>query len=450
MPDWRDISVWRRLAEAPEAQVAAAAVDARDAASIARLRKQFDADLVAAALELAEARRKAAAKFVGAGALWCDVAGVEQASGARVAAWKARRMAEVLGAGAETHGARSETHGAGTEILDVCCGIGGDAMALVRAGLRVTAVDLDERRAWMAGMNAGCPTRAVDAESLELAGAVLHADPARRDERGGSRSWSLDDHRPGRAWIERALREARAAAIKFSPGVDRREFGDLPIEWEFIEERGARGGPARSAHGIPARSADGIPARSAHGSPARSAQGTLVQAVAWGGAFARSAGATRATVLSEGEPVTLSGRPDDARADRLGAGGALAAGRFVSEPCAALERAMLLTEAVGGRAAEIVRGVGLVVSDAPLAQPWFESFAFVEECAARADAIVGTLARHGLVARSVRVRGRAVDADLLTKFVGARPSGDAVVLAFRRGERATAVIARITDGHGAG
>ena len=87
MPDWRDISVWRRLAEAPEAQVAAAAVDARDAASIARLRKQFDADLVAAALELAEARRKAAAKFAGAGALWCDVAGVEQASGERVAAW---------------------------------------------------------------------------------------------------------------------------------------------------------------------------------------------------------------------------------------------------------------------------------------------------------------------------------------------------------------------------
>lgn len=175
-----------------------------------------------------------------------------------------------------------------------------------------------------------------------------------------------------------------------------------------------------------------------------------MQAVAWGGSFAQSAGATRATVLSEGEPITLSGRPDDARADRLEAGGALAAGRFVSEPCAALERAMLLTEAVGGRAAEIVRGVGLVASDAPLAPPWFESFAFVEECAARADVIVGSLARHGLVARSVRVRGRAVDADLLTKSIGARPSGDAIVFAFRRGERATAVIARITGGHGAG
>ena len=69
---------------------------------------------------------------------------------------------------------------------------------------------------------------------------------------------------------------------------------------------------------------------------------------------------------------------------------------------------------------------------------------------ARADVIVGTLARHGLVARSVRVRGRAVDADLLTKSIGARPSGDAIVFAFRRGERATAVIARITGGHGAG
>lgn len=176
MPDWRDISVWLRLSEAPEVQAAAAAVDSRDAASIARLRKRYDADLVAAALELADARRKAAAKFAGAGALWCDVAGVEQASGARVASWKARRMAEALGAGGE--------------VLDVCCGIGGDAMALARAGLRVTAVDLDERRAWMAAMNAGCPTRAVDAESLELAGAALHADPARR--RSSSRQGSID------------------------------------------------------------------------------------------------------------------------------------------------------------------------------------------------------------------------------------------------------------------
>ena len=392
MPDWRDISVWERLAAEPAAVAAAGEVDPGDAAAITRLRRRFDADLVSAALELAQARRKAAAKFARADTLWCDVAGVEQASSERVAAWKARRMREVLGVGAE--------------ILDVCCGIGGDAMALSAAGLRVTAVDLDPRRAWMASRNAGCVGQVADAESLVLAGEVVHADPARRDERGGRRSWSLEDHQPGRAWIERAMRETRAAAIKFSPGVDRRAFGAIPIEWEFIEARGA-----------------------------------LVQAVAWTGAFARAAGSTRATRIAE-RVETVAGVPDDARVDRIGVAAALPAGHFLSEPCAALERAQLLTEIAGGLAREVARGLGLVVSDAPLQGAWFESFEIVDECAAREDAIRAALAEHGLRARSVRVRGRAVDADALTRALGARPDGNAVVFAFRRGERASVVVTR--------
>ena len=411
MPDWRDISVWRRLAEepgavgAPEAvgvQQAAAAIDPGDAASIARLRKRFDADLVAAAIELAAARRKAAGKFARAGELWCDVAGVEQASGERVAAWKAERMREALGSGGE--------------VLDLCCGIGGDAMALAAAGLRVTAVDLDERRAWMAARNAGCEARVADAESLDLAGIALHADPARRDERGGSRSWSLEDHQPGRLWIERALREARAAAIKFSPGVDRRAFGDAPIEWEFIEDDGA-----------------------------------LVQAVAWSGAFAQAPGSTRATRISLYRPaVTIAGAPDDARADRIGVDPRLETGMFVCEPVAALERAQLLTEATRGSAGgagarELARSLGLVGSRTPLDPAWFESFAFVEECGRDAASIARAVERHGLVARSVRVRGRALDADAITRALHARGDGNAVVFAWREGAGVRAALTRVTS-----
>ena len=398
MPGWRDNSVWRRLAEAPEAQQAAAGIDPGDAASIARLRKRFDADLVAAAVELAVARRKAAGKFERAGELWCDVAGVEQASGERVAAWKAMRVREVLGAGGE--------------VLDICSGIGGDAMALAAAGLRVTAVDLDERRAWMASRNAGCAARVADAESLELAGVALHADPARRDERGGSRSWSVEDHQPGRAWIERALREARAAAIKFSPGVDRRAFGDAGIEWEWIESDGA-----------------------------------LVQAVAWSGAFARSPRATRATrVARAGTAVTICGTPDDVRADRIGIDPRLGPGVFLLEPVAALERAQQLTEATRGvDAREIARSLGLLASREPVSGPWFEAFGVVEECGAGADAIRSALARHGLAARSVRVRGRALDADALTRAIGARSDGTAVVFAWREGNGVRTVLTRVTS-----
>jgi hypothetical protein len=395
MPDWRDISVWRRLVEAPELVATSAAVDSRDASAIARLRRQWDADLVSAALELAEARRKAAAKFARASELWCDVAGVEQASGERVAAWKAARMREVLGRGAA--------------ILDICSGIGGDAMALAQAGLEVTAVDIDERRAWMASANAGCAAQVADAGTIELVGAVLHADPARRDEARGSRSWNLEDHAPGRAWIERAMTEARATAIKFSPGVDRAAFGALPIAWEFIEDHGR-----------------------------------LVQAVAWCGAFARGdAGRTRATRMGDGGVDTLAGEPDERRSDRIGCGIELHAGMLLHEAYPAVERAALLTEASGGRAGEIVRGLGLLAGEARLDPRWFESFEIVAECTARERAVAEVLRQHGLSLRSVRVRGRAVDGDALTKAIGAHPTGDAVVFAFRRGDSATAVVARV-------
>lgn len=390
--------MWRRLAEAPEAAQAAAAIDPGDAASIARLRKRFDADLVAAAVELAVARRKAAGKFERAAELWCDVAGVEQASGECVAAWKAARMRETLGAGGA--------------VLDICSGIGGDAMAIAAAGLSVTAIDLDPRRAWMTARNARCEAECVDAEAVPLAGAAIHADPARRDESGGGRSWNLDDHRPGRAWIERALREPRAAAMKFSPGVERRAFGDLPIEWEWIESDGA-----------------------------------LVQAVAWSGAFARAPRATRATRLARGGPVaSIVGLPDDARSDRIGVDPRLEPGMFVAEPVAVLERAQLLTEATQGTGArELARSLGLAGSRAPLDAAWFESFAFVEECGRDGPSIARAIERHGLVARSVRVRGRALDADAITRAIGARGDGNAVVFAWREGSGVRAVLARVTS-----
>jgi hypothetical protein len=428
--DWRDLSIWQELARPERAAFIALAesIDPREASQVAKLRRavgevqcegqrEGDGDakfvaalasaaLASAAFELVEGRRRAARKFGPevATRLWCDVAGIEQASGMAVARWKARRMVESLGPSAA--------------IFDICSGIGGDAMALAEAGLSVEAIDLDPRRAWMTAHNARCVTRVADAEAIDLAGVALHADPARRDESAGRRSWNLDDHQPGRAWIERALKLAHAAAIKFSPGVDRAAFGPLNrgLAWEWIAE-----------------------------------ENRLVQAVAWSGAFARAdgeAGHTRATLLAEKSHIivshTIAGIPDDAREDRLRVAEAITHGRFISEPIAAIERAELLTEAAGANdaAQEIARGLGLVVSHAPLATPWFESFEIIDECAAREDAVLATLKRHALVARSVRVRGRAADADLFTRALSARPDGQAVVFLFREGKRARGLIAR--------
>jgi len=423
--DWRDLSIWQELARPERAALIALAesIDPREASQVAKLRRavgevqgesqregdgdaKFAAALASAALasaafELVEGRRRAARKFGPevATRLWCDVAGVEQASGMAVARWKARRMVESLGPS--------------SAIFDICSGIGGDAMALAEAGLSVEAIDLDPRRAWMTAHNARCATRVTDAEAIDLAGVALHADPARRDESAGRRSWNLDDHQPGRTWIERALTLAHAAAIKFSPGVDRAAFGSLNrgLAWEWIAE-----------------------------------ENRLVQAVAWSGAFARAdgeAGRTRATLLADASH-TIAGIPDDAREDRLRVAEAVTSGSFISEPIAAIERAALLTEAAGANdaAQEIARGLGLVISKTPLTTPWFESFEIIDECAAREDAVLATLKRHALVARSVRVRGRAADADTFTRALSARPDGQAVVFLFREGKRARGLIAR--------
>jgi len=401
MQDWRDVTVWERLAAEGHALVAAAEASLASGkaiatpAAIARLRKTYDAASVAAAFELVAARRRARAKFTAAEALWCDVAGIEQASDELVAAWKAARIAAAVSRGAV--------------VLDLCSGIGGDAMALSAAGLAVTAVDRDARRAWMTARNARCHTLVDDVEAIELAGAVLHVDPARREERSGVRAWSIDDYQPGRDWILRAVRESRAAAIKLSPAADRRSFPLETIEWEFVE-----------------------------------VDGTLVQGIIWAGEFVTTPGIARATVLRSGRaPCTLTGLGDDMQARALPVESSPAPGAWINEPCAAVERARLLTSAVGSVAArEIGGGVGLLLSEEPLPAPWFESFVVVGTCEARQDAILRVIASAGLRARSVRVRGQAADADRLTRELGCHPSGTAVVFLWREQARPRALVAR--------
>lgn len=210
------LTVWRSLSASLIED--AAQVDPTDVAAVARLRKSHDAASVAAALELAAARRKAVGKFPDrASTLWADTEGVEQASSRAVADHKAARFID--------RGFADQT------IFDLCCGIGGDAMSLPGA----IGVDADPLRAWMCGRNADRPALAADVTALPLRGRVFHLDPARRNERG--RAWRLDDYRPGPAFITALLRDNPIGAIKLGPGIDRDEL-PWPGEVEWISERG--------------------------------------------------------------------------------------------------------------------------------------------------------------------------------------------------------------------
>jgi len=115
------------------AELADARVDDDTALRLSdRLRARFPAALVADGLTLQRLRDRAAPKFSRAQDMMLTRDGLEQASGEAVARHRAARLAD------------------GGPVADLCCGIGGDAIALARAGIRVLAVDRDPSTAEVA------------------------------------------------------------------------------------------------------------------------------------------------------------------------------------------------------------------------------------------------------------------------------------------------------------
>ena len=94
---------------------------------LTQLRKHATAEQAAAAYDTALLRQRAASKFARASQMYFTREALEQASGERIAAYRAERFA------------------AYARVGDFCCGIGGDALSLAQR-THVHAVDLDPLR----------------------------------------------------------------------------------------------------------------------------------------------------------------------------------------------------------------------------------------------------------------------------------------------------------------
>ncbi|HZQ35608.1 MAG TPA: methyltransferase domain-containing protein [Dehalococcoidia bacterium] len=210
------------LAEA--ADVVAATPDPLRA--ITRLRKRHPPELAAAALETVQLRARAAEKFPAAACMFFTAAALEQASSATVAAHIAARYA-----------------GRAAHVLDLGCGIGGNAIALARVA-RVTAIDRDPLRLELARANAellGVADRVsfvqtdVRCDPLPAADAAF-CDPGRRTAEGG-RIFDPRRYDPPLAEVLRLAQRFPAFGIKVAPGL---RDADLPHggEVEFIQEGG--------------------------------------------------------------------------------------------------------------------------------------------------------------------------------------------------------------------
>ncbi|MGI8458538.1 MAG: THUMP-like domain-containing protein [Propionibacteriaceae bacterium] len=219
------------------------------------LRSEFGPDVAAAALTQVALRRTARDKFgPAADHLFFTRVGLEQATRPAVSAQRAQRF---LTAGV-------------THVVDLGCGIGADALALLDAGLRVTAVELDPETAAVATANLrpyGDRATVVGGDAVDLAPSLLRdpttavfVDPARRTAAG--RSWRPEDVSPPWSFVVDLVTSRRAVAVKAGPGLPYRYLpGGVDAEWvshrgDVVEvrlwSRGLGGSGRRSATLLPA------------------------------------------------------------------------------------------------------------------------------------------------------------------------------------------------------
>ncbi|HEV2636198.1 MAG TPA: class I SAM-dependent methyltransferase [Actinocrinis sp.] len=195
-----------------------------------KLRAEYPPDLVSAALTQARLRDRAAAKFGSrARDMYFTPAGYEQATRMSVAELRAERYRRA--------GVR--------RVADLCCGIGGDALAFAAAGIEVLAVDRDPltcavlaANARAFGVEGAIEVRCEGVETVDLRGCDgVFLDPARRTDRG--RTFDPEAYSPSWSYaVGLAVRGVAAAVgFKVAPGLPH-ELIPRGAQAEWVSDRG--------------------------------------------------------------------------------------------------------------------------------------------------------------------------------------------------------------------
>ncbi|MEM1330286.1 MAG: class I SAM-dependent methyltransferase [Planctomycetota bacterium] len=395
----RVVDLWHRLAadDADALRSAAANADPGEVSAVARLRKEWPADLVRIAIDLARAQRALRRKWPDrAERLLADPEGAEMASSELTARHKAARFLSAAHEG---------------PVLDLCSGIGADTIALAESAPdRCEAIELDEARAFMTKRNAGVRCAVQDARKALVAGALLHLDPQRRTGAGARTRWRFDEHEPGPDTIARVAHEALGCAVKLGPGLDREDpvfRSCLPdCEIEILSEHGS-----------------------------------LTQAVAWTGLLRSTSGA-RATLLSDSGTVTFVGEPEHWGTAPVQDAGI---GPWLYEPDPSLERAGLLAAFCREHTLATVHpGLGVLHGEPGLESPWLTSFEVLESLPWQPKRVRAALAAQGAGIVEVKTRGKAIDPDAEQKRLRGDGPHTLTVFVLRLGDRREAFITRRT------
>ncbi|MET8678807.1 methyltransferase domain-containing protein [Streptomyces sp. NPDC004647] len=360
---------------------------ARELATATRLRREHPVELVSAALGQARLRQRAVAKFGAedAAVMFFTPNGVEQATRTSVASYRAGRFAAL--------GVR--------RLADLCCGIGGDAIALARAGVAVLAVDRDPLTCAVARANAEAlgladliEVRCADVTEVGTEGYdAVFVDPARRGGRG--RIFDPEAYSPPLSWATEAARRAPYAALKIAPGIPHEAVPD-DAEAEWISDGG-----------------------------------DVKEAVLW---FGTGRGARRATLLPGPRTLTGAGLPDPEAGP---------VGRWLYEPDGAAIRAHLVADVaadVGGRLIDPT--IAYVTADELRPTPYATAYEITDALPFNLKKLKALLREREVGNLTVKKRGSAVEPEELRKKVKPEGPNAATVFLTRAAGAPTMLIGR--------
>ncbi len=332
--------------------------------------------LAAAALTQTELRARAAAKFgADAGAMFFTRAGLEQATRGPVAARRAARL-----------------QAAGVRVLaDLGCGIGADAVAAARTGIRVRAVDTDPLTVAVARANAYAlgladlvQVECADARDVDLSTVDgVFCDPARR--RGGTRVFDPRGYSPPWDFVAGLAGRVPRTVLKLAPGIAHALLPEgAEAEWVSVD-------------------------------------GDVVEAAFWYGPLASAR--HRATLLPSGAMLTGSGTaPAPVGPVR----------RYLYEPDGAVVRAHLVAEfasTVDGTLAD--PEIAYVYADAPVPTPFARCYAVTGALPFSVKRLRAALRERGIGRVTVKKRGSAVEPDELRRALKLTGTREATVVLTR-------------------
>jgi hypothetical protein len=378
------------LSSAAAQNIADAAADVGDVLRLSqRLRKTLSPQRSRLIVDQAVLRQKARAKFPNPEAMFFTSLGLQQSTDAFVAAYKASRFP----AGA---------------VADLCCGIGGDALAFAQ---RHSVVAVDRRlptaliaqanlKASFAASASYCAV-AADVAQFSLHGFdAWHIDPDRRS--GGRRTTHVDAYQPSADVIDDLLRQNVNGAIKLAPA------SEIPADWAACAEQ------------------EWI-----------SRSGECKQLVAWFGVLTSDTGRRRATLLNaEGRLVaSIAGELRDLSSV------ASEVGKFVYEPDAAV-----LASKLTGQIAEtlelrpLTAGGGYLTGDQFVDHPALARYRVEAALPYRTSKLKSLLAARSIGRLEVKKRGVDLDPEQVRRELHVPGETHATLLLTRTGDRVMAMV----------